>query len=77
MLERLLSELITDIHKSFKAFVPKRLDGQINQWVSVYVHSIIGYVADELINRGVLEKPDDEKPLTNGVVCVMGEYVNH
>lgn len=75
-LDKMLAELITDIHKSFKAFVPKRLDSQINQWVSCYVHNIIGFVAEELINRGVLEKPDDEKPLTNGVFCIIGEYVN-
>jgi hypothetical protein len=66
-LEKMLSDLITDIHKSFKAFVPKRLDNQINQWISCYVHNIIGFVAEELIERDVLEKPDDEKPLTNGV----------
>ena len=74
-LDKMLADLIMDIHKSFKNFVPKRLDSQINQWVSCYVHNIIGFVAEELINRGVLEKPDDEIPLTNGVFCVMGEYV--
>ena len=75
-LEEMLTELITDIHKSFKLFVPKRLDSQINQWVSFYVQNIIGFVAEELINRNTLEKPNDEKPLTNGVFCVLGEYVN-
>jgi RNA polymerase sigma factor (sigma-70 family) len=71
----LISELISDIHKSFQAFVPKRLGGQINQWVSCYSHNIIGFVAEALINRGVLEKPDEDKPLTNGVFCVLGDYV--
>lgn len=75
-LDRPLKDLILDIHKSFKAFVPKRLDSQINQWVSCYVHSIIGFVTEELITRGVLEKPDDEKPLTNGVFYISGKYVN-
>ena len=75
-LDKILAELITDIHKSFKVFVPKRLDSQINQWVSCYVHNIIGFIAEELINRGVLEKPDNEKPLTNGVFCILGEYIH-
>jgi hypothetical protein len=75
-LDAMLTELIADIHSSFKAFVPKRLGSQINQWVSVYTHSIIGFVADELIRRGVLEKPDDETPLVNGVFCVLGEEVD-
>ena len=75
-LDEMLAELITDIHKSFKAFVPKRLDSQINQWVSAYVHNIIGFVAEELIKRGVLETPGAEKPLTNGVFCILGEYVD-
>lgn len=43
--------------------------------VSGYTHNIIGFVAEELINRNVLEKPDDEKPLTNGVCCITGESV--
>ena len=74
-LDKMLAELITDIHKSFKAFVPKRLDSQINQWVSCYVHNIIGFVAEELINRDILEKPDEEKPLVNGVFSILGKYI--
>jgi len=68
--------LIIDIHKSFKAFVPKRLASQINQWVSCYVHNIIGFIVEELIQRGVLEKPGDEKPLTNDIFCILGEYIS-
>lgn len=74
-LNEALAELITDIHKSFKAFVPKRLNSQINQRVSCYVHKIIGFIAEELIHRGVLEKPDDVKPLTNGVFSILGKYL--
>ncbi|MCL1792706.1 MAG: hypothetical protein FWG34_02435, partial [Oscillospiraceae bacterium] len=74
-LDEMLAELIFDIHKSFKAFVPKRLDSQINQWVSCYVHNIIGFVAEELINRGILERPDEKKPLTNGVFSILGKYI--
>jgi RNA polymerase sigma factor (sigma-70 family) len=76
VLDKLLSELISDMHRSFKAFVPKRLDNQINQYVSGYVHNIIGFVAEELINRGVLEKPDEEKPCVNGVFSITGKYLN-
>jgi len=75
-LDSMLTELIRNIHSSFKAFVPKRLDSQINQWVSCYMHNIIGFVAEELICRGVLEQPDDEQPMPNGVFCVMGNYVD-
>ena len=71
----MLTELIVDIHKSFKTFVPKRLDSQINQWVSSYVRNIIGFASEELINSGVLEKSDDEKPLANGVFSVMDGYI--
>jgi len=71
-----LTELILSIKKSFVSFVPKRLESQINQWVSSFVHRIYGYVTDELIARSVLEKPDEEKPLTNGVFYVEGKYID-
>ena len=74
-LDYMLTELITVIHKSFKAFVPKRLDSQINQWVTIYVSKIIAFVEEELINRGVLEKPDKEKLFISGVFCVKGGNV--
>ena len=73
---KMLSDLISDIHASFKAFVPKRLDNQINQYVCGYIHNIIGFVAEELINRGVLEKSNNEKPLSNGVFCILGDYID-
>jgi len=77
-LDKMLVELIADIHKSFKAFVPKRLNSQINQWVSSYANNIIGFVAEELIGRGVLETPDPtgETALTNGVFSILGECVD-
>ena len=31
---------------------------------------------DELIRRGVLRKPNAEKPLTDGVFYVEGKYIN-
>lgn len=72
----LLAEWITAVHNNFENFVPKHLHDQINQWVSCYLHQIIGYVTDELIRREVLRKPDSAKPLTDGVFCVEGEYIN-
>lgn len=75
-LNKLLTDLIHNIKESFVRFVPKRLNSQISQWVSCFTHSIIGYVTDELIKKGVLEKPDEEKTLTNGVFYIEGEYRN-
>ena len=74
-LDQKTTDLILHIRESFIDFVPKRLDSQINQWVSCYVHAMTGYVTEELIARGVLEKPDGEKPLTNGVFYVEGRAV--
>jgi hypothetical protein len=75
-LDGMLTELIADIHKSFKEFVPKRLDIQINQWVSIYASNIIGYATEELVKRGVLEKPDDKKPLTDGVFYIKDGHLD-
>lgn len=72
----LLDDWVLSVRRSFENFVPKRLHGQINQWLSGYVGQIIGYVTDELIRRGILEKPDTEKPLVNGVFYVEGKYIN-
>ena len=57
-LDRMLTELVLTVHRSFREFVPKRLDSQINQWVSCYCSRIIGYTAEELIQRGVLSSAD-------------------
>lgn len=67
-----LHSLIVDIWQSFKGFVPKRLDSQINQYVSCYAHNIIGFVAEELIRRGVLESPLKDKALTAGIFYIKG-----
>lgn len=72
----LLAEWITKVRKSFESFVPKHLDNQINQYMDCYLFSVAGYVIDELICRGVLNKPEGEKPLVNGVFCVEGKYIN-
>ena len=72
----LLAEWIKSVRRSFESFVPKPLHAQINQWVDGYLYQIIGYVADELIRRGVLSEPDYKKPLTNGVFCVEGKNIN-
>ncbi len=72
----LLAEWIVTVRNNFENFVPKHLHDQINQWVSCYLHQIIGYVTDELIRRGILRKTDNEKPLTDGVFSVEGKYIN-
>lgn len=75
-LEDLLAEWILTVRQSFERFVPTRLHDQINQWISYYLGQIIGYVVDELICRGALRAPDAEKPLTDGVFYVNGNYIN-
>lgn len=71
----MLAEWIVSVRKSFARFVPARLEGQINQWISCYLFEIVGYMTDELIRRGVLKKPDQDKSLTDGVVYVAGRYI--
>ncbi len=75
-LENLLSEWIGSVRKSFSEFIPKRLESQINQWVSSYLFQMVGYVTDELIHRGVLKKPSPDRPFTDGVFYVAGQYMN-
>ena len=74
-LDELLSKWIITVRKSFAKFVPKSLDDQINQWVSGYLHQIVGYVVDELIRYGMLRKPELDKPLTDGIFYVSGKYI--
>ena len=82
-----LRSWILSVRRSFEGFVPKRLHGQINQWLSVYCGDLVGQVVEELIRRGRLEKPEivgtaavcrepgEEKPLANGVFYVEGDYM--
>lgn len=74
--DKLLEAWISAVRKNFEDIVPIRLHGQINQWISIYLHQLIGYVTDELIRREVLRKPSPEKPLTDGVFLVEGSYIN-
>ena len=57
--------------------MPKRLDSQINQWVTYFANQIVGFVSEELIRRGVMEKPGEDCPLTNGVFYVEGRYITN
>lgn len=75
-IDDLLTEWVKTVHKNFESFVPKHLKDQINQWVGYYSYQIVGYVTDILINRGILRKPDAEKPLTDSVYCVEGYSLN-
>ena len=72
-----LSEWLKELRKGFASFVPKRLDSQINQWLSCYANRIVGYVTEELIHRGALGSPKDNSPLTDGVFYVEGEYIKN
>ena len=74
-LDAMLEQLIISIQKSFKSFVPKRLDSQINQWISGYSEKISSFTAEELMKRGVINKPDGEKPMTDGVFYVKGDVM--
>ena len=71
----LLAEWIAAVRSNFESFVPVHLHSQINQWVSCYSNQLAGHVAAELISRGVLRKPDADRPLTDGVFGVAGEYI--
>ena len=74
--EKAISEWIKKLRNTFSSIVPKRLDSQINQWVAYYANQLVGYVIEELIQRDVLERPLFDRPLTNGVFYVEGDYVN-
>ncbi len=73
-LDRQMCQWILSVRKSFEGFVPRRLQDQINQWISVYCGEIIGQVTEELICRGRLEKPGEE-PLVDGVFYVEGDFI--
>ena len=89
-LDDLLARWILSVRKSFEGFVPKRLHGQINQWLSVYCGEIIGQVVEELIRRGRLSRPEwtreaeedngtlpgeSGKPLVDGIFYLEGDYM--
>lgn len=79
-LDKLLADGILSIRRSFEGFVPKRLHGQINQWLFTYCNDLVGYVVEELIRRGRLAGVQREetgicRPMTNGVFCILGSYI--
>ncbi|MBQ4575024.1 MAG: RNA polymerase sigma factor [Clostridia bacterium] len=65
-----LAALILKIRRGFDEFVPKRLDSQINQWVSCFCHKLVAYVIEELVRRGVIDETDG----IDGIFFVEGEY---
>ncbi len=71
-IDRYLAALIRSVHQSFCAFTPKRLNSQVNQWVSCYMHGISGMVCERLMQTGRLTQPQGNKPLTDGVFFVEG-----
>ena len=79
-LDDMLCDWILSVRKSFEGFVPARLHGQINQWISVYCGELAGYVTEELIRRGRLEKPGsleepEAQPFVDGVFYVEGDFM--
>lgn len=79
-MDRLMADWIMGVRRSFEGFVPKRLHGQINQWVSVYCNQLVSYVVEELVRRGRLEgalreETGADRPMTNGVFCIQGSFV--
>ena len=72
-----LGDWILSVRKSFEGFVPRRLHGQINQWLSVYCGELIAHVMEELIHRGRLKasgSAKDQKPATDGVFYIEGTF---
>ena len=71
-IDNMIADWIIAVRNQFEKFVPARLHDQINQWITGYTNQITGYVVDELIERGFLRKPDEYKPLTDGVFYIEG-----
>lgn len=70
-----LTAWIASVRKSFAAFVPGRLENQINQRVAAYLGELIGCVVEELIRRGALRRPALEGAMADGVFYVEGAYI--
>jgi RNA polymerase sigma factor (sigma-70 family) len=68
-----ITQIITEIAYHFKKVTPKRLQNQIPLWVKNCAYNVIGLTTASLIERGTLEKPQKNKPLTNGVLCVLNK----
>lgn len=79
-LSAFIENIFEIIRSNMYSKVPKRLENQIDQRVSCdmndHLNIITGYVMENLISRGVLHKPDFEKPFTDGVFYVEGDYIN-
>ena len=72
-----LGDWILSVRRSFEGFVPRRLHGQINQWLPVYCGELIAHVMEELIRRGrlnALDQTEDQKPVADGVFYVEGVF---
>jgi RNA polymerase sigma factor (sigma-70 family) len=69
-----ITDIIEKIRKTFRSFVPHRLESQVDQWVNVYANNLVGYTVNELIARDVLEGQSRDKPLVDGVFFIKGDY---
>ena len=72
-LDMVFADMLTRIRDSFSVFVPKRLSGQIEQWVGCEANTLVGYVVEKLISKGALPRP--EIPSAYGVMYVEGKYI--
>ena len=72
-LDMVFADMLTRIRDSFSGFVPKRLSGQTDQWVGCEANTLVGYVVEELISKGVLPRP--QSPSAYGVLYVEGKYI--
>ncbi len=66
-LDDLLAEYIKTVRRNFEKLVPARLEEQINARMYTYLFGMAVNVVEELVRRGVMEKPDEDKPLVDGV----------
>ena len=69
-LRGMLNDLVVKILDEFHKNTPKQVQDQINQYVSGYIHNIIGFVAFDMIEKGVLEPPPKEGPLSDSVLFI-------
>lgn len=70
----LMEGIYRKLHAMFRTFVPQRLSGQINQWISCFIQNLTGYAVEELIHRGIIDGAEPDRPYTNGVFYISEKY---
>lgn len=67
----IVEKLVLFVYESFRLHVPERLHSQITGILGGYLHSLVGFIVNELQSRGVLA-PISE----NGILTANIMYVN-